>query len=67
MDVIFDQDLNQAIVTVKNENMATQLLMKKSFKLLKSTGKYIMGLLDYEDLVFDFKDENNLKIIYRLL
>jgi len=61
MDVIFDQDLNQAIVTVKNENMATQLLMKKSFKLLKSTGKYIMGLLDYEDLVFDFKDENKLE------
>lgn len=61
MDVIFDQDLNQAIVTVKDENMATQLLMKKSFKLLKSTGKYIMGLLDYEDLVFDFRDKTKLE------
>ena len=61
MDVIFDQDLNQAVVTVKNEKMASQLIMKKSFKLLKSTGKYIMGLLDYEDLVFDFKNNKKLE------
>ena len=61
MDVIFDQNLKQVVVTVKDRKMASQLVMKKSFKLLKSTGEYIMGLLDYEDLIFDFESDKKLE------
>lgn len=61
MDVIFDQNLKQAVVTVKDRKMASQLVVKKSFRLLKSTGEYIMGLLDYEDLIFDFESDKKLE------
>jgi len=61
MDVIFDQNLKQAVVTVKDRKIASQLVVKKSFRLLKSTGEYIMGLLDYEDLIFDFESDKKLE------
>ncbi|MGM0411546.1 MAG: hypothetical protein ACQEQF_12395 [Bacillota bacterium] len=57
MEMLVDGNKEKVVVTVKNQQMASQLMMKKSFEIIKETGKYIKGLIDFEDLVFDFKKE----------
>ncbi len=55
--MLVDGNKDKVVVTVKNQQMASQLMMKKSFEIIKETGKYIKGLIDFDDLVFDFKKE----------
>ena len=57
MELVIDSSLSRVIVTVRDEKMLSQLMMKKSFKVIKDTGKYIKGLIDYDDLVFDFDQD----------
>jgi len=51
--ISFDDSLNKFMVMVNNQNIIEQLKLKKSFELLKDTGGYITGLIDYNDLVFN--------------
>jgi len=57
MELLVDGKKDKVVVTVKNQEMASQLMMKKSFEMIKKTGRYLKGLIDYEDLVFDLKNE----------
>ena len=57
MELLVDGKRDKVIVTVKDKKMASQLMMKKSFKMIKETGRYLKGLIDYEDLVFDLSNE----------
>jgi len=57
MELLVDGNKDKVVVTVKNQEMASQLMMKKSFEMIKKTGRYLKGLIDYEDLVFDLKNE----------
>lgn len=57
MELLVDGEKDKVVVTVKDQKMASQLMMKKSFKMIKRTGRYLKGLIDYEDLVFDLSNE----------
>ncbi len=57
MELLVDGEKDKVVVTVKNQNLASQLMMKKSFKIIKKTGRYLKGLIDYDDLVFDLSNE----------
>ena len=54
MELLVDSGLNKVIVTVKKQKMISQLMMKKSFRIIKHSGEYIKGLIDYENLIFYF-------------
>lgn len=56
MELLVEDGMNKVVVTVREQKMLSQLMMKKSFEVIKSTGKYIKGLIDYEDLIFDFSE-----------
>ncbi|MGM0438278.1 MAG: hypothetical protein ACQEQD_08390 [Bacillota bacterium] len=57
MELLVDGKKDKVVITVKDKKMASQLMMKKSFKMIKKTGRYLKGLIDYEDLVFDLSNE----------
>ena len=57
MELLVDGEKDKVVVTVKNQNLASQLMMKKSFKIIKKTGRYLKGLIDYDDLIFDLSNE----------
>ncbi len=57
MELLVDGERDKVVVTVKNQQMASQLMMKKSFKMIKKTGRYLKGLIDYDDLVFELSNE----------
>lgn len=57
MELLVEGESDKVVVTVKDQKMASQLMMKKSFKLIKKTGRYLKGLIDYEDLVFDLSNK----------
>ena len=57
MELLVEGESDKVVVTVKDQKMASQLMMKKSFKMIKKTGRYLKGLIDYEDLVFDLSNK----------
>ena len=53
----FDAKLDKFIIKVKKKNsLFYQLLRKKSFKIIKEQKKIITGIIDFDDLKFDFKN-----------
>ncbi len=58
MILTYDPKMNNFLVEVKKKsNIFYQLIKKKSFSVLKDKKKFVIGLIEYEDLEFDFIDE----------
>ena len=58
MILTYDPKMNNFLVEVKKKsNIFYQLIKKKSFSVLKDKKKFVIGLIEYEDLEFDFVDE----------
>jgi len=58
MILTYDPKMNSFLVEVKKKsNIFYQLIKKKSFNVLKDKKQFVIGLIEYEDLEFDFVDE----------
>jgi hypothetical protein len=58
MILTYDPQMNSFLVEVKKKsNIFYQLIKKKSFSVLKDKKQFVIGLIKYEDLEFDFIDE----------
>ncbi len=55
MILTYDPKMNSFLVEVqKKSSLFYQLIKKKSFSVLKDKKKFVIGLIEYEDLEFDF-------------
>jgi len=58
MILTYDPKMNNFLVEVKKKsNIFYQLIKKKSFSVLKDKKQFVIGLIEYEDLEFDFIEE----------
>ncbi|MFO7814973.1 MAG: hypothetical protein R6V14_04465 [Halanaerobiales bacterium] len=58
MVLTYDPQMNSFLVEVKKKsNLFYQIISKKSFSLLKEKKQFVIGLIEYEDLKFDFFEE----------
>lgn len=58
MILTYDPKINSFLVEVKKaSDIFYQLIKKKSFSVLKDKKEFVIGLIEYEDLEFDFIKE----------
>lgn len=58
MILTYDPKINSFLVEVqKTSDIFYQLIKKKSFSVLKDKKEFVIGLIEYEDLEFDFIKE----------